>query len=1110
MSALAAARARVRAHVLRPEPEAVAEAVATAALSPADRAAIGRDAAGLVRHLRDEATPGLMEVMLAEYGLSTDEGLALMCLAEALLRVPDAATVDALIADKVAPGAWMAHFGHSPSALVNASTLGLALTGRVLGGDQARALSGAVRRLGKPVIRAATGRAMREMGRQFVLGETIEAAADRAAALERKGFTHSYDMLGEAAMTARDAGAFHASYAHAVAALAARCEGDDPRVNPGISIKLSALHPRYETAQRDRAMAELVPRVAELARAAAAAGMGLNVDAEEADRLDLSLDVIAAVLEDPALAGWDGFGVVVQGYGKRAGAVVDWLGALAEGLDRRIMVRLVKGAYWDSEVKRAQVEGLAGFPVFTRKAATDVNYVAVARKLLGMERVYPQFASHNAHTLAAILHMAEGMGVAPDAWEFQRLHGMGAALHAHLAEARGTRCRIYAPVGRHRELLAYLVRRLLENGANSSFVNQVMDRAVAPETVVADPFEAALAPERGVRAPADLFPGRRNSRGWDLGEPEVLAGLDAARAPWRGATWATWAAGDGEGLPVVSPVDPDDVVGTVAEVGAAEVDAALERAAPWDVPAAERRRVLDAASDALEAAAPELFALLAREGGKTLPDAVAELREAVDFLRFYGAEAARLEGEGRLGRPLGVVSCISPWNFPLAIFCGQVAAALAAGNAVLAKPAEATPLVAARAVALMHAAGVPEAALQLLPGEGATVGRAMTGDPRVGGVCFTGSTATARAIHRAMAEDGDPGAPLIAETGGLNAMVVDSTALPEQAVRDVVAGAFRSAGQRCSATRILYVQADVAEAVIGMLRGAMDELRCGDPWDAATDVGPLIDARAKTDFAAHVDRARAEGRLVHGLPDWGPGHGFGPALVRVGGIADLDREVFGPVLYVATFEAAALDAVIDAVNASGYGLTFGLHTRIEARAARVAARVRAGNVYVNRDQIGAVVSSQPFGGEGLSGTGPKAGGPRYVPRLTDRPDASDPADGPRPGPTGERNVLTTHPRGPVACLGPTEADRAAQRAVAAEAGAAEGDAAGAAVVAWFGDADGARAARRALAARDGAIGTLATTPAMLRAACRLERHVCTDTTAAGGDAALLGGGEAGL
>jgi RHH-type transcriptional regulator, proline utilization regulon repressor / proline dehydrogenase / delta 1-pyrroline-5-carboxylate dehydrogenase len=992
-------RAAIRAAHLRPEAQTIAGLVAAAGFDPAIRAAAQRRAAGLVEAIRARGDPGLMEVFLAEYGLSTEEGIALMCLAEALLRVPDAETMDALIEDKIAPSEWGRHLGRSSSSLVNASTWALMLTGRVLREDEGRGMADllrrAIRRVGEPVIRTAARRAMREMGGQFVLGETIARAMERARAREAQGYTHSYDMLGEAARTAADAAAYRRAYADAIASLAPACRSGDIRANPGISVKLSALHPRHEEPQRARVMAEMVPVVLDLARAAKDAGMGLNIDAEEADRLELSLDVIEAVLADPSLAGWDGFGVVVQAYGRRAAPVIDWLHALARGLDRRIMVRLVKGAYWDAEIKRAQVEGLADFPVFTRKASTDVSYLCCARRLLGLtDRIHPQFATHNAHTAAMILQDA---GTRRD-FEFQRLHGMGEALHERLRAEAGTHCRIYAPVGAHRDLLAYLVRRLLENGANSSFVNRIVDVEVPAEEVAADPFaDAGLGtPNPAIARPADIFAPRRNSAGIDLHDPAALEAFEAARAPFRDRRWeagpvgvAAFAGGPVEAIR--NPADPSDIVGHATLATLADVDAALSATRPWDAPAAERRAVLERAADLFEAEGPEIFALLAREAGKTPKDALAELREAVDFLRYYAAGAVALTDP-----PRGRFVCISPWNFPLAIFTGQVAAALAAGNGVLAKPAEATPLVAALAVRLLHRAGVPAHALALLPGPGGEIGAALAGDPRVDGVAFTGSTATARAINRAMADRLAPDAPLIAETGGLNAMIVDSTALPEQAVRDILASAFQSAGQRCSALRMLHVQEDVAGDVLEMLTGAMDELAIGDPWHLATDIGPVIDARAQADIMAHVDRARAEGRLLKALDAPGQGHFVGPCVIRLSGIAALEREVFGPVLHVATYRAADLDAVIDAINATGYGLTFGMHSRIDDRVQAVAERVSAGNIYVNRNQIGAVVGSQPFGGHGLSGTGPKAGGPHYLPRFCRVPSARGRWPMPRP------------------------------------------------------------------------------------------------------------------
>jgi RHH-type proline utilization regulon transcriptional repressor/proline dehydrogenase/delta 1-pyrroline-5-carboxylate dehydrogenase len=1119
------------------------------------RAATAR-ATGLVNAIRADARPGLMEVFLAEYGLSTREGVALMCLAEALLRVPDTDTMDALIEDKIAPSSWGAHLGRSSSPLVNASTWALMLTGKVLqdGEGMASVLHGLVRRLGEPVIRAAVARAMKEMGRQFVLGQTIDEAIRRGEGRAAQGYTFSYDMLGEAAMTATDAATYTRAYADAISRISAGARGNDIRANPGISIKLSALHPRYETAKHARVMAELVPRVATLAGMAARGGLGLNIDAEEADRLDLSLDVIQAVLADPALTGWDGFGVVVQAYGKRAAPVIDWLHALAQKLDRKIMVRLVKGAYWDSEVKRAQVEGLKDFPVFTRKAATDVSYLCNAQKLLGMtDRIYPQFATHNAHTVAAILEMADD----PMAFEFQRLHGMGERLHDIVLTQNRTRCRIYAPVGAHRDLLAYLVRRLLENGANSSFVNQIVDPAVPAERVAADPFAAlaATGANRAVVTPADLFaPERANSAGWDLSNPAGLAAFDAARAPFRRTAWAAGpmlalqAVPGGAEIEVRSPADPTDVVGRVRELTADEAAAAFAAARPWAAPSDERAQVLAGAAALYEQNSGEFFALLAREAGKTPRDAVSELREAVDFLRYYAARGAELDAP-----PRGRIATISPWNFPLAIFTGSVAAPLAAGNAVLAKPAEATSLTAALAVRLLHQAGVPPAALQFLPGSGSVVGAALASDPRIDGLVFTGSTGTAQGINRAMAAAA-PAAPLIAETGGLNAMIVDSTALPEQAVRDILASAFQSAGQRCSALRMLYVQEDVADGIMRMLTGAMDELSLGNPWDIATDIGPVITDAARAGIDAHVAQAKAEGRLIRQLAVPGTGHFVGPAVIRVSGIADIKREVFGPVLHVATFAAAELDRVVDAINATGYGLTFAMHSRIDDRVDQVVARLRVGNIYINRNQIGAVVGSQPFGGEGLSGTGPKAGGPAFVARLAaagrirggdapggavadpqavqraidraTRPSGAALTSHEMPGPTGESNRLTEHGRGLVLCLGPTAEAAARQAGIARDNGcAALRVAPGAtgpdavdgvldpsalamlsgfdAVAVWSDDA-GIGPARRALAMRDGPILPLLC-EADMADRCRIERHLSVDTTASGGNAALLAG-----
>ncbi|WP_170395501.1 bifunctional proline dehydrogenase/L-glutamate gamma-semialdehyde dehydrogenase PutA [Ruegeria arenilitoris] len=1102
-------------------------------LPQADRTAICAAAAQLVRDIRSSTSPGMMEVFLAEYGLSTDEGIALMCLAEALLRVPDADTIDALIEDKIAPSDWGKHLGQSSSSLVNASTWALMLTGKVLDEGKASpvgALRGAIKRLGEPVIRTAVGRAMKEMGRQFVLGETIQSAMDRAAGMEAKGYTYSYDMLGEAARTEADAARYHLSYSRAIAAIADACTHDDIRANPGISVKLSALHPRYELAQEQRVMEELVPRLRALCLLAKAAGMGLNVDAEEADRLSLSLQVIEAVMGEPALAGWDGFGIVVQAYGPRAGVVLDTLYDMAERHDRKLMVRLVKGAYWDTEVKRAQVEGVDGFPVFTRKAATDISYIANARKLLGMtDRIYPQFATHNAHTVSAILHMADAQP-----FEFQRLHGMGETLHQIVKDHSNTRCRIYAPVGAHRDLLAYLVRRLLENGANSSFVNQIVDENVPPEEVASDPFDSIAEPKPSLPTGPELFqPERPNSKGFDLQHTPTLDQIDAARDAFRAHHWyaqplLSQDAHPDADEPVTNPAHPQDRPGAVAPASAQDVELALATAAPWNAPAEQRAQVLNTAADLYEAHYGELFALLAQEAGKSVPDAVAELREAVDFLRYYAANIPAAE-------PAGTFTCISPWNFPLAIFTGQISAALATGNAALAKPAPQTPLVAHRAVQLLHEAGVPRDVLQLLPG-GPSVGAALTSDPRVSGVAFTGSTATALKIRSAMAENLKPGTPLIAETGGLNAMIVDSTALPEQAVQSIIESAFQSAGQRCSALRCLYVQEDIADDLLTMLTGAMEVLQVGDPWLLSTDCGPVIDQDALQGIADHIAQARADGRVVKELNTPPEGTFIAPTLIEIPGISALQREVFGPVLHVVRFKAAEIDQVIADINATGYGLTFGLHTRIDDRVQHITEAVHAGNIYVNRNQIGAIVGSQPFGGEGLSGTGPKAGGPNYMARFCapDRQhstanwnntmgDLPDPQGQPAavrtqslPGPTGESNRLSEFPRAPLLCMGPgPEAAQAQAEAVAALGGTAIlatgmvdlhrlENIANISGVLWWGDDETAREIERHLARRDGPI--LPLIPGQPdRARVLGERHVCVDTTAAGGNAALLGG-----
>ena len=1110
-------------------------------------------AAELVERIREDSDPGVMELFLGEYGLSSEEGVALMCLAEALLRVPDGATMDALIEDKIAPSEWGQHLGQSHSSLVNASTWALFVTGKVLdeGDDQSIAgtLRALIKRLGEPVIRQAVTRVMKEMGRQFVLGETIESAIERAARQEAAGYTYSYDMLGEAARTQNDAERYHVAYGDAISELAKHATHGDIRQNPGISIKLSALHPRYETLKRKRVLEELMPRARSLAVLAKSAGIGLNIDAEEAGRLDLSLDVIEDILSDPVLKGWDGFGVVVQAYNRRASHVLDALYALASRLDRRIMIRLVKGAYWDTEIKLAQVEGHETFSVFTRKASTDVSYICCAQKLLAMsDRIYPQFATHNAHTIAAILEMAADKS----AFEFQRLHGMGEALHDTVMRRQKTRCRIYAPVGAHRDLLAYLVRRLLENGANSSFVNQIVDENVPPEVVAEDPFakveEWINDPQNPlIRRPQELFaPGRTNSRGWDLTDPATLSGLESGIGTFETKTWSQDEM-SGDLVKVTSPAN-GKMVGSVRFASSRDVSRAADAVTDWSAATPdERSAILLRAAQLYEDNAHELFALLMREAGKTLLDCVGELREAVDFLRYYASQA-----HGRHAEPVGIFACISPWNFPLAIFTGQISAALAMGNGVLAKPAESTSLIAGFAVDILHRAGVPRDVLKLLPGTGSEVGAALGANSNVDGICFTGSTATAQRINQSMAENLAPHAPFIAETGGLNAMIVDSTALPEQAVRDILASAFQSAGQRCSALRILYLQKDIEDAVLPMLLGAMDELQVGDPWNFDTDVGPIIDRAAAAKIQAYVQKANVEGRLIRAIS--APDHEtfVAPTVLRVDGIADLEEEIFGPVLHVATFNGDEIDAVIDAINAKGYGLTFGLHSRIDDRVQQVIDRIEAGNIYVNRNQIGAVVGSKPFGGHGLSGTGTKAGGPLYLdrfaarpPRAGEQPDAAATARSitaeeinaafnelaaphldvssahQLPGPTGESNRHSLLPRGNLLCLGPgadlatqqAEQARAARcRALALAPGVTDGlsGTISPQTIAELVRLDGLIYAgidgadyRRALAAREGPIVPLISNTDDPNAFVK-EKHVCIDTTAAGGNAQLLG------
>ena len=941
---------------------------------------IDRTATQLIEAIRSNDDPlGGVEDMLREFALSTKEGLALMVLAEALLRVPDARTADQFIEDKLGQGDFIHHETRSSAFLVNASAWALGMSARVIqpGETPQGTIGRLTKRLGAPAVRAATRQAMRLMGNHFVLGETIEAALARAQPHSARHERYSFDMLGEGARTAGDATRYFNSYASAIEAIG-RTAGDRPLPDrPGISVKLSALHPRFEAVSEKRVMAELVPRLIDLARQAKAHDLNFTVDAEEADRLELSLDVISAAVRDPLLAGWHGLGLAIQAYQKRAADVIDYVDGLARSLDRRMMVRLVKGAYWDTEIKRAQERGLDGYPVFTRKAMTDLNYIACAQQLLTLRpRIFPQFATHNALTVATILELAEGEA---GGFEFQRLHGMGDALYAKLGEDRPDIAhRTYAPVGSHRDLLAYLVRRLLENGANSSFVALAADETVPVAQLLRRPADiigsAENAAHPNIPLPRDLYgPGRRNSRGIEFGERAALAQLVSDIAS-----------------------EPAPVASSLTEATEREANAAIAAArvgfGQWSrTPAKKRAAALEKAADLLERRTAHFTALLQREGGKTLDDAISEVREAVDFCRYYAAQGREVFGEGKAMpgptgesnmlslRGRGVFVAISPWNFPLAIFLGQVTAALMAGNAVIAKPAEQTPLIAADAVRLLHEAGVPTSALHLVAGDG-RIGAVLVAHPDIAGVVFTGSTEVARTINRALAAKDGPIVPLIAETGGINAMIVDATALPEQVADDVVTSAFRSAGQRCSALRLLFLQNDVADRMIEMIAGAARELVIGDPANPATHIGPVIDAEAKQRLDAHIARMKREARVhfAGAAPD---GNYVAPHIFELSDAGQLTEEVFGPVLHVVRYRAERFDEVLQAVERSGYGLTLGIHSRIDDTVEDAIERLQVGNIYVNRNMIGAVVGVQPFGGHGLSGTGPKAGGPHYLARF---------------------------------------------------------------------------------------------------------------------------------
>jgi RHH-type proline utilization regulon transcriptional repressor/proline dehydrogenase/delta 1-pyrroline-5-carboxylate dehydrogenase len=1065
-------RAAITAAYRRDETAAVEWLLGQGAAASADAYMLAHRLVSSVREKRTRSSG--VDALMHEFSLSSEEGVALMCLAEALLRIPDAETADRLIADKISRGDWKKHLGESPSLFVNAATWGLLITGKLVSSSSEKGLGAALTRIiakgGEPLIRKGVDMAMRMLGNQFVTGQTIGEALKNSRENETRGYRYSYDMLGEAALTELDAEHYYASYEAAIHAIGRASNGRGIKDGPGISIKLSALHPRYSRAQYARVMGELLPRVRKLVLLAKQYDIGINIDAEEADRLEISLDMLEALAFDKELAGFEGIGLVVQAYQKRCPFVIDYVVDLARRSGQKFMVRLVKGAYWDAEIKRAQVDGLPGYPVYTRKVYTDVSYLTCAKKLLAAtDVIYAQFATHNAHTLSVIYTWAKADGVSN--YEFQCLHGMGETLYDQVvgADKLGKACRIYAPVGSHETLLAYLVRRLLENGANSSFVNQIVDESVAIDTLLADPFEQARAakclPHPRIPLPLGLYGAeRRNSAGRDLANEDVLRELAADLAAPRHYLAAPLVDGQVEAVGAVNVINPAqsaDIVGQVTEATVADVDTALQAAdaafPAWEgLGAGARADIVAKVGDLFEQNMGELMALAVREAGKSLPNAIAEIREAVDFLRYYSAEI-REDGDGKA---LGSVTCISPWNFPLAIFTGQVAAALAAGNVVLAKPAEQTPLIAHRAVQLFHEAGVPVGALQLLPGRGETVGAALTADRRVKGVIFTGSTEVAQLINRTLAgravrEGCD--IPLIAETGGQNALIVDSSALPEQVVQDVLSSAFDSAGQRCSALRVLFLQEDIADKTIKMLKGAMQELRVGVPDRLATDIGPVIDREAQQNLLGHIERTRASAKqhFALELPAALEAQGtfVPPTVLEIGSMAELQREVFGPVLHIVRYRRADLAKVVDTINGTGYGLTLGVHSRIDETIDFITSRAHVGNIYVNRNIVGAVVGVQPFGGEGKSGTGPKAGGPLYLKRLqkvsapllqrarhsnaaldglmgwmqaSGHGDVAVLAEGyttttldgislELPGPTGERNVLGFVPRGAILC-----------------------------------------------------------------------------------------------
>lgn len=1076
---------RIWASSLTLEQNLIDQLVNDSFINPGMRERISQNALERVNALRQGGAAPFLQSFLAEYGLSTQEGVALMCMAEAFLRIPDAATLDELIAEKITGSNWQSHSGQASSFLVNASTWALMLTGTLLTEKQneglIRTMGELLKRLGEPVVRVAMSEAMQRLGQHFVLGETIGHALGRSEGDHRYDhYSFSFDMLGESALTQEDAESYFLAYQAALTALAEKA-GPDIKSNAGISVKLSALHPRFEYRQKSRSENLLLDRMSKLASMAAEANLNLNIDGEEARHMPFTLNLFETLARQKETQSWPGLGLVVQAYSRNALQTIDWLNLLGNESQRKLMVRLVKGAYWDSEIKHAQVSGFDSYPVFTRKPHTDVSYLCASRKLLqSTDVIFPQFATHNAHSVAAVLVMAEELGLSTEHFEFQRLYGMGEALHEDVRREQGTHHRIYAPVGEHEDLLAYLVRRLLENGANSSFVHQLTDEKVPAETIAADPFsrcESGCMNSSPIVEPACLYPGRVNSSGFDIDNPVQLDHLESMREPWRSHQWQAYpllehAMEYGEPRDVVNPAAPDDLVGSVLDSTELAVEAAFATAkrslSEWSaLRASARAELIERAAQLYGEHFAEFSVLLAREAGKTLDDVIGEWREAIDFLRYY-AQQARENDALKDRTPAGVFVCIAPWNFPLSIFTGQIAAALVTGNVVLAKPAEQSSLVAFRATQLLHEAGIPQAVLQLLPGDGESVGSRLTQDPRLDGVCFTGSLPVAKLIHRSMAAHAAPQARLIAETGGINAMIVDSTALPEQTIRDVLESAFFSAGQRCSALRILYLQEEVAEKFIAMLIGAMDTLHCDDPLNRQTDVGPVIDAES----CERIHRYIQSKSCLHQVSVPDTGLFVPPTLIEVAGIEDIEQEVFGPVLHVARYQSENLDKVLSAINASGFGLTAAIHSRLTQRVDRCIDALNIGNIYVNRNQVGAVVESQPFGGQGLSGTGPKAGGPNYLSAFT-RPTRVAAESGPEeisavkltlnslqaaanslrcsdwqrkddrisllksvcpdslslsccdikteldmPGPTGERNIYQLRPLGLCVCLGP--------------------------------------------------------------------------------------------